>query len=128
MSYKHNVIKERYDMLITAANQVFKGEFELDKNAEFLYGILLTTSNEPRLYYRGSQKIQLNDSELFPENFESKLLMSGLGVSPNQRVAMLGRVKRGNGKIDIWYKDTPHPSATFAAYTVSFYFFSTLRA
>lgn len=124
MSYKHNIIKERYDLEITTAGEVTKGRFELDHNVGELYGVALTTDSEEHLYYRGSQKMQLNDSELFPEGFESRLLMSGLNVSPNQRMVKVGAIQRGNGLVEIWYKDTDHPKASFAPYRVTFYFFS----
>lgn len=127
MSYKHNIIKERFDLKITTEGGVTKGEFQLDSNAESVYGIAVTSDFEELLYYRGSQKIQVNDQELFPDNFESKLLMSGLAVAPNQRVAKVGLVPSGNGKIEIWYKDTDSDKASFEAYTVSFYFFSKAR-
>ena len=124
MSYKHTIIKERYDIQINTANEVKKGEFELDSNANFLFGLTVTSDKEDSLYYRGSQKIQLNDQELFPEDFESKLLMSGLAVTPNNRMVRTGLVKRGNGKIEIWFKDIDHAATSFAPYRVSFYFFS----
>lgn len=124
MSYKHNIIKERFDMTIDTAGATKKGEFELDKNAEILFGIAVTSDNDTSLYYRGSQKIQVNDQELFPEDFESKLLMSGLGVAPNQKTIKIGFINTGNGKVEIWFKDTPHPTAPFSTYRVTFYFFS----
>ncbi|MBI3133637.1 MAG: hypothetical protein HYZ14_03080 [Bacteroidetes bacterium] len=128
MSYKHNTLKERFDILVSTAGEVKKGEFELDKNADRLFGIAVTSDNDGHLYYRGSQKIQINDQELFPEDFESKLLMSGLGVAPNSRVVKIGFISTGNGKVEVWFKDTAHPSAPFSAYRVSFYFFSTVKS
>lgn len=127
MSYKHNILKERFDMLIDTAGATKKGEFELDKNAETLFGIAITSDNETSVYYRGSQKIQVNDQELFPEDFESKLLMSGLGVAPNHKTVKIGCINTGNGKVEIWFKDIAHPSAPFSAYRVSFYFFSRVK-
>ncbi len=127
MSYKHNIIKERLDIQIDEANKVKKAEFLLDSNADFLYGIAITSEKEDNLYYRGSQKIQLNDQELFPEDFESKLLMAGLAVSPNDRMVKTGLVKRGNGKIEIWFKDSDHSSLPFSPYRVTYYFFSKVR-
>ena len=38
-----------------------------------MFGITVTSDQEEQLYYRGSQKIRLNDQELFPEDFESKI-------------------------------------------------------
>lgn len=124
MSYKHNIIKERFDILIDNANEVKKAEWELDKNADFLYGVAVTSDKEEHLYYRGSQKLQVNDQELFPEDFESKLLMTGLSVAPNNRMIKVGIVKTGNGLVEVWFKDTNHPKVSFTPYRVSFYFFS----
>ncbi len=124
MSYKHNIIKERFEVEVSQANEVKKATFEIDSNATKITGILLTSNNEKALYYRGSQKIQINDQELFPENFESKLLMSGLGVSPNQRMVKVGAIDKGNGRLEVWYKDEDHTEAIFAPYTVSIYVFS----
>ncbi len=124
MSYKHDIIKERFDIKIENNDQVTKAAWELDKNANLLYGLLLTSDREDLLYYRGSQKIRLNDQELFPEDFESKLLMTGLAVSPNDRMVKVGLIETGNGRIEVSFKDQTHPKVKFTPYTVSFYFFS----
>lgn len=125
MSYKHNIIKERFIVEITKGDDVTKATFEIDSNATNVFGILLTGSDDNSLFYRGSQKIQLNDQELFPEDFESRLLMSGMGVSPNNRVVEIGQVSRGNGKLEVWYKDQKSPKAlAFKPYTVNIYVFS----
>jgi len=127
MSYKHDIIKERFDMLIDRPNATIKGEFELDRNACFLYGVAVTTDSDEKLYYRGSQKIQVNDQELFPDRFESKMLLSSTSTPPNQRMAKVGMVEKGNGRIDIWFTDEDHPLASFTPYRVSFYFFSKVK-
>lgn len=127
MSYKHDIIKERFDIQITRSNATTKGEFELDRNAEFLFGVAITSDNDELVYYRGSQKMQINDQELFPDEFESKMLMSGISVPPNQRMARVGMVRKGNGHIDVWFTDKDHPQTTFEPYRVSFYFFSKVR-
>ena len=124
MSYKHNIIKERFDLNVTSAGEVVKKQWELDHNAEILLGVAITSDHENQLYYRGSQKMQINDQELFPENFESKLLMTGLNVSPNDRMVKVGRIESGNGLVEVWFKDTNHPSTKFQPYRVTFYFFS----
>lgn len=127
MSFKHNLIKERFDINVATAGNTFKGEFELDKNANFLLGIAITSDRDDLLFYRGSQKILLNDMELFPEDFESRLLLSGLNVSPDERMITLGKLPTGNGKLDISFKDTNHPETTFTPYRVSFYAFSVVK-
>lgn len=127
MSYKHNIIKERFDIEITAANQVFKGEFELDKNANHVTGIALTSDRDDLLFYRGSQKIQINDQELFPEDFESRLLMAGINVAPNNRAISIGNISSGNGRVEMWYKDKNHTSTRFTPYRVTIYVFSIVK-
>ncbi|MBL4625138.1 MAG: hypothetical protein JKY42_08375 [Flavobacteriales bacterium] len=127
MSYKHNIIKERFDIKVDAANQVFKGEFELDKNANYVIGIALTSDRDDLLFYRGTQKIQLNDQELFPEDFESRLLMSGINVAPDNRTITIGNIRSGNGRLEVWFKDTDHPAVKFTPYRVTIYVFSTVE-
>ena len=127
MSYKHHLIKERFDITVTSPGASFRGEFELDKNANYLLGISLTSDREDLLFYRGSQKIQLNDTELFPERFESKLLMSGLNVAPDNRMITLGELPTGNGKLDVLYQDSEHTYTSFAPYRVTIYAFSVVE-
>jgi hypothetical protein len=127
MSFKRHIIKERFDISVTASDETFKGEFELDKNANFLIGLLLTSDRDESLFYRGSQKIQLNDIELFPEGFESKLLMSGLNVEPDRRMITLGELPTGNGRLDIVYRDIDHAYANFVPYRVTVYAFSVVE-
>jgi len=127
MIYKHNIIKERFDIKITDANQVFKGEFEHDKNAHYVTGIILTSDKDDLMFYRGSQKIQINDKELFPEDFESRLLMAGLNVAPDNRAISVGNLETGNGRIEVWFKDTDHGAVKFTPYRVSIYIFSVVE-
>lgn len=124
MSYKHNSIKERFDIEVKIVGEVVKKTFELDKHAQIILGFSITSDREDLLFYRGTQKIQVNDQELFPEDFESKLLMTGLNVAPDCRMITLDALDAGNGRIEVHFKDVPHPSATFEIYRVSFYFFS----
>ncbi|MCH2216321.1 MAG: hypothetical protein MK086_14235 [Flavobacteriales bacterium] len=127
MSYKHNILKERFDLEVSTANSTIKGEWELDKNANILFGVAVTSDNEELIYYRGTQKMQVNDQELFPEEFETKLLMSGLSVAPNQRMVKVGNVETGNNRVEVWYKDQDHPKTRFVPYRITFYFFSKVK-
>lgn len=124
MNYKHQLIKERFDIAIINPDSTVKGDFELDKHAQFLVGIAITSDREDLLFYRGSQRIQFNEKELFPENFESKLLMAGINVAPDNRMVSLENVPCGNGKLEVYYKDSTHPLSTFSPYRVTIYTFS----
>ena len=114
-------IKKRYDIDVATANAVHTKTFELDKNVEKVHGMLFTSDRDDLMYYRGSGKVELNSDELFPEGYETKLLMSGLNVSPNERYYNLGGVNPGNFKLKVEYKDLPDSRLAFVAYRVSIY-------
>ncbi len=124
MSFKQQIIKERFDIQVSAENQTFKAEFELDKSAKILLGISITSNREDLLYHRGSHRMQLSDKELFPEGFEAKLLMAGLNVPPDLRMVTLGELPTGNATLDVSYKDTPSSIAYFEPYRVTIYTYS----
>src|SRR6185369_18013243 len=114
-------VKKRFDLQVTAANQNLTKNFELDKNIKAVKGVLVTSDKDDLLYYRGTQKIEINKEEYFPENYESNLLMSGINVSPKQRYYDLGNVNPGNGSVKVVYQDTEDARAPFSPYRVSLY-------
>jgi hypothetical protein len=118
---KQHILKERFDFKVEQEGQNIKKEFDLDSNASYLIGIVLVSDFDELLYYRGSQRILINDKTLFPEGYESRLLMSGLNVSPNDRMVEVGEIETGNGKLEISYQDTPHTNTNFQPYRVSIY-------
>ena len=115
-------VKKRFKIQITAANQSINKTFELDKSIKIIKGLALSSNRMDLLYQRGEQKIEINSEEYFPEDYESKLLMSGLNVSTNDKFYKLGEVNSGNGNIKILYKDTDDGLTVFSPYTVNFYF------
>ena len=115
------IVKKRFDVAITAANKVYSQSFELDKTITFIKGILLTADKEDLLYYRGSQKIEVNKQEVFPEDYASKLLMTGINISPNQRYYDTGNLPVGNGIVKIEYKDQNDTRLAFEPYRISIY-------
>lgn len=114
-------IKKRYDIDVTAAGAIHSKTFELDKTVSAVHGLLFSSDRDDLVYYRGSAKIEINSDEIFPEGYETKLLMSGLNVSPNDRYYNLGGVAPGNFKVKVEYKDTPDARLQFTAYRVSIY-------
>jgi hypothetical protein len=114
-------IKKRFDIEVPDAETGYSKTFDLDKNITAVHGILFTSDRDDLLYYRGAAKVELNRQEVFPEGYESKLLMSGLNVSPNNRYYNLGGMPVGNGKLKIDYKDTPDERLEFNHYRVSVY-------
>jgi hypothetical protein len=114
-------VKKRFDISVTEPDKIFSKSFELDKNIISVKGILFTSDKDDLLYYRGSQKVEINKEEIFPENYESKLLLSGINVSPNNRYYDLGSQPAGNGTIKVEYKDTEDTRAAFVPYRVSLY-------
>ncbi len=114
-------VKKRFDISVTEPDKIFSKSFELDKNIVSVKGILFTSDKDDLLYYRGSQKVEINKEEIFPENYESKLLLTGINVSPNNRYYDLGSQPAGNGTIKVEYKDTEDSRAAFVPYRVSLY-------
>ena len=114
-------IKKRFDIQITESKQSISKAFDLDKNVVLINGVLLTSDKDDLMYYRGSQKIEINGEEFFPDNYESKLLMSGINVAPKQRYYDLGGILPGNGTIKLSYTDTEDSRTPFVPYRVSLY-------
>lgn len=127
MSHRSKIIKEWVDVQVTDANGVYKAKFEVDKHAAAIIGIAITASADDQLYYRGSQRITINDVEVYPEDYESKMLMQGLNVPVNERMISLGEeLAPGNRIVEIDYKDTDSLVTVFAAYRVRLYVYSRL--
>ncbi len=128
MSHRIGIIKEWVDIQITQPNQKVKGAMEVDKLAGHILGISISANLEDKLYYRGSQRITINEMEIFPEGYESKMLMQGLNVPVNQRIIRLGqKIEPGNRKVEIEFQDTEAQSAKFAPYRVRLYVYSQLK-
>ena len=125
MSHRSKIIKEWVDVQVTDANQIFKQNFEVDKHAAAIIGISITSNSDDMLYFRGSQRIVINDIEIYPEDYESKMLMQGINVSVNERIIKLGEeILPGNRKVEIDYKDTDSRSVNFQPYKVRLYVYS----
>ncbi len=116
-----NIVIKRFDIDVIAPWQIFSKTFELDKNIAFVQGILFSSDKDDLLYYRGSQKVEINKREIFPEDYESKLLMTGINVSPNDRYYRTGDFPAGNGNVKIDFKDTADGRTLFEKYRVSAY-------
>ncbi len=92
-------VKKRFKIQVSAANQSISKTFELDKSIRTIRGLAITSNRMDLAYQRGEQKVEINNEEYFPEDYESKLLMSGLNVSTNDKYYKLGEVNAGNGSI-----------------------------
>jgi hypothetical protein len=114
-------VRKRFDLAVAAANATVSQTFELEKTVMSIKGLLLTSSMDDMLYFRGSQRIEINKDEIFPEGYESKLLMSGINVSPNKRYYDLGGMKPGSGIIKMDFTDADDGRTVFAPYRVSLY-------
>jgi hypothetical protein len=116
-----NTEKIRFDIAVTSPNQLYNKNFELGKHITHVTGLLVTADKEDLLYFRGTQKIEINKQVYFPENYESKLLHSGINVPPNARYYDLGEVPAGNGSLKVDYRDTDDGRSQFVPYRVSVY-------
>lgn len=113
--------RKRFDLdPISAANAAVREEIELDKHAVRLKGIMLTADREDKLYHRGTLSLLVGGEEVFSEDYHARLLMSGLGVAPEDRFLPLD-LELGNGLVKVNFKDNDHPTITHQPYTVSVY-------
>jgi len=113
-------IHKAFSFTVDTPNQSYNKKFDLDKNVSLLLGLLISSSDPKKLFYRGSQRIELSGDELYPEDYESKLLMSGISVPPNEKYVSLGNgVLSGNGEVKMLYKDTDNANAVFEPYVVT---------
>jgi hypothetical protein len=116
---EQRLVDKIFSFSVEAAATPVSKKFDLDKNVKLVHGILLSSDKLNLLFYRGSQRIEISGDEIFPEDFESKILMSGMGVAPDQKYRSLGNgVVAGNGEVKIQYKDTHNPNADFTTYKV----------
>jgi hypothetical protein len=113
-------IYKRFDLKMTEAAKTVSQSFELDKNIVAVKGLYLTADRRDLLYFRGSQRIEINKDELFPEDYLSELLMSGLNVPVNARYYDLGAVDPGNKIVKMDFKDS-NGQFPFTPYTVSLF-------
>ncbi len=114
-------IKKRFDIDVINQDAINTKTFELDKNIIKVHGLLFESDRDDLLYYRGSAKIEINRQEIFPEGYSTKLLMTGINVSPNDRYYNLGGIEPGNGKVKVDFMDTGTVLTVFEYYRVSLY-------
>lgn len=113
------LVDKVFSFLVESAGEQINKKFDIDKNVKLIHGILLSSNKPQFLFYRGSQRIEINGDELFPADYESKLLMSGISIPPDERFRSLGNgVVTGNGELKIQYTDTDNPMAGFDPYKV----------
>lgn len=127
MSHRLKIIKEWVDVNVTASGQTFKESFEVDKHVSKIIGIAFTSNNDGMPYFRGTQKISINEKEIYPEGYESKLLMQGFNVPVNERIIKFNgeEIDPGNRKVDFEYTDNDHPLFPFSGpYRVRLYIYS----
>ena len=114
-----NIVYKSFSFLVDTPMTSYNKKFELDKNIKLVKALMLSSNKPNQLFFRGSQKIEINGDELYPEDYESRLLMSGISVPPNERYVGLGdTVLAGNGEVKIVYKDTDNTLAVFDPYLV----------
>jgi hypothetical protein len=109
---------KRFDLQVTAANKTVSQSFELDKNFIAVKGLMLTSDRRDLLFFRGSQRIEINKDELFPDDYLSEMLMSGINVPVNERYYDMGKIDTGNKIVKMEFTDNDAFGTAFAPYKV----------
>lgn len=112
-------VYKRFNLNVDQAEKSYPKTFNLDKTIKLVKGIVMSSSHPMLIYYRGTQQIVIAGDEIFPEDFESKILMSGVSVPPEDKFLDLGNnLLAGNGEVKILYKDEENALAPFQPYQV----------
>ena len=114
-------VRKVFSLQVAAANTKVSQTFELEKSIVGLKGLMVSASMDDMLYFRGTQRIEINREEIFPEGYESKKLMSGINCPVNARYFDLGNMPPGNGQVKIDFTDADDGRTVFAAYKVYLY-------
>ncbi|MGB3465073.1 MAG: hypothetical protein WBA74_07380 [Cyclobacteriaceae bacterium] len=114
-------VRKSFSFQVTEANESYTPvKWELPKKTTIVKGVQLNSDFPNKLYYRGSQKLEIGGDELFPEGFASKFLQSSINVAPRDRYFDLGQVQPGDLSVKIRYQDRDHERASLGAgYEVS---------
>lgn len=112
---------KRFDIAVAAADSKVSQTFDLDADIVAIHGVTVNSNRDEQVYYRGSVKLEINRDEIFPEDFQAKLLMSGMAVSPNDRFYRFTKEDLGDHRIKVEYRDSAG-LVPFQAYTFSIYF------
>jgi hypothetical protein len=116
---ENRLVDKIFTFLVEDAGQPVNKKFDLDKNVKVVHGIAISSDKPNLLFYRGSQRIELSGDELFPEDYESKMFMSGMAVAPDDKYKTLGNgVVAGNGELKFQFRDSDNANAPFASYKV----------
>ncbi len=114
------VVKEKpFSFIVSSSGEVVTKQFSLDKNVVKVLALAISADYPQLLFYRGTQKIEINGEELYEEAHESKMLMRGLVEKKFTDFAE--GVFPGNGEVKILYRDTPNTNAAFVPYKVTLY-------
>lgn len=112
-------VYKRFNLNVDQAEKSYPKTFNLDKTIKLVRGIVMSSSLPMLIYYRGTQQIVIAGDEIIPEDFESKILMSGVSVPPEDKFLDMGNnLLAGNGEIKILYKDEENALAPFQPYQV----------
>lgn len=114
------ILYKRYDLQVQTPGENLRSEVELDKFTSRVTGFQLCADRDDLLFLRGTLGIRLNSEEIYPEDYEAKLLVSGLGVGPDGRYAKVD-LSPGNLRLNLDFQDHENPLAPFTAYRVSVY-------
>jgi hypothetical protein len=116
-----NTAYKVYTFDVTTAGQSISPEFDLEKNVKDVVGIALSADLRDLLFYSGTQRIDIGGIEIFPEGYESNLLMAGITVKPNDKFHTFSpALSPGNGKIKLYFVDKTNPAIiTFRPYRVT---------
>lgn len=111
------VVYKKLNTTIDAANKTIKTDLTLEKDIVKVTGIALSTNNEDGIQTL-TNRLEINGVEIFPQEFESKMIYCYATVEGDKRFFNLDQPS-GNGVVKIACIDTK--ANNFTAYNINFY-------
>lgn len=116
------IIYQPFTISVATSGQTVSKTFSFDNNVKRILSVAVESEFPNLAYYRGSQRLEINNDELLPEGMPTRRLMGNLNIAQDDREFSLGNIEHGNRMLKIDYVDKNHPSAAFVPYDVVFLF------
>lgn len=125
MSQKRGIKYQRISLLVSAAGaEVSTQNVDTDKSYKRVRGIQMTSTDATAIDGGTFKKFEIDNKEVYPEGFETKLITCGVDVAPNDRFDRDIDERAEGTKVNITYKDGS-VAGTVYPYNVSIYLYLT---
>ena len=113
---KYQIVK----VVVPQENAMVNINFNTDRLYKRITGILVSFPFHIWFLHKSTLSLQINDKEIFPDEFEAKLISYGLGIATNELFYQLDEEALGS-TIKGKFKDAGEITAIVYPYTMNLY-------